>query len=139
MTACLRAGLRVAEAASLARSGDLAAAAAVLADAEAAEHARPAELDLLARIHAQRGDFEKADLCWARIQATDPEHAGAADGRALIAAIRARRRRARPLLRPVAGLIVVASLLVATASGSDGPARSTPPEDVSGCDGSAPR
>ncbi|MFC4628304.1 OmpA family protein [Promicromonospora alba] len=40
-----------------------------------------AVLDLLARVHAQRGDLTRADACWARVERLDPEHAGALDGR----------------------------------------------------------
>jgi hypothetical protein len=111
---------------ALARAGRLAAAASVLTTAEATGNAG---LDLLARIHAQRGDLEQADLCWARVQATDPEHPGAAAGRATIEAIRARRRLRRPLLRPawvaVAGAMVVA--VVAVGGSSEGPVADTVP------------
>lgn len=128
VTGPLRAALRVAEAAALARAGDLTAAVAVLA--EASGHA---ELDLLARIHAQRGEFEQADLCWARIQATDPEHDGAAAGRATIAAIRSRRLRPRPVLRPlraaVAGVLIVATVFLAVADESTDSGAPTPAAD----------
>jgi type VI secretion system protein ImpK len=114
--------------AALARAGDLTGAAAVLATAEAAGNAG---LDLLARIHAQRGDLEQADLCWARVQATDPEHPGAAAGRATIEAIRARRRLRRPLLRPAwvtaAGVIVVAGVIALCGSFADDPVAGTAP------------
>ncbi|HEY3468192.1 MAG TPA: hypothetical protein VGL47_23900 [Amycolatopsis sp.] len=109
----LAARLSAAEAAELARAGDLRGAAAILT---ALDEAGPAEFDLLARIHAQRGDLAEADLCWARVQATDPEHPGAVAGRATIAAIRARRRPRRPLLRPsslaAAAVVLVAGLCV---------------------------
>ncbi|MFJ1761333.1 hypothetical protein ACIOD2_13500 [Amycolatopsis sp. NPDC088138] len=112
--------------AALARAGDLAGAAAVLATTETAGIAG---LDLLARIHAQLGELEQADLCWARVQATDPEHPGAAAGRATITAIRTRRRLRRPLLRPVwvtaAGMIVVAGVIVVCGSFADGPVAAT--------------
>jgi flagellar motor protein MotB len=122
--------------AALARAGELVAAAAVLATAEAAGNAGSAGLDLLARIHAQRGDLEQADLCWARVQATDPEDPGAAAGRATIEAIRARRRLPRPLLRPAwvtaAGMIVVAGAIALCGGFAGGPVADTVPP--AGCD-----
>jgi flagellar motor protein MotB len=38
-------------------------------------------LDLLARVHAQRGDLARADACWARVEQLDPDHTGAREGR----------------------------------------------------------
>jgi type VI secretion system protein ImpK len=122
----LAASLTTAEAAALARAGDLAGAATVLSTGPAG----PAELDLLARLHAQRGDLEAADLCWARVQATHPEHSGAAAGRATIEAIRARRRLPRPLLRPswvAVGAVVVAGLVILGGSFADDPAANIGP------------
>ncbi|WP_369374382.1 OmpA family protein [Promicromonospora sp. Populi] len=51
-----------------------------------------AVLDLLARVHAQRGDLARADACWARVEHLDPEHAGARDGRRRIRAMWGGRR-----------------------------------------------
>lgn len=62
-------------------------------------------LDLLARVHAQRGEFDQADECWAR--AGQPESAA---GRAEIARIRAGRA-ARPFWQP--GRAAVAGVLAA--------------------------
>lgn len=87
--------LAVARARSTARRGDLDQAAQLLRKVDT-----PGALDLQARIHAQRDEFADADACWARLQATEPEHPGAAAGRAAIAEIDAGRRRARPVLRP---------------------------------------
>ncbi|MCR6489826.1 hypothetical protein M8542_44145 [Amycolatopsis sp. OK19-0408] len=129
MTRSLAASLSAAEAAALARAGDLTRAAAILAELDAAGDAGPAEFDLLARIHAQRGDLDQADLSWARAQATDPEHPGAAAGRATIEAIRARRRPPRPLLRPsrAAAVVLVAGLVALGVSVTGGSTDSPPP------------
>jgi hypothetical protein len=112
----LRTELAVLAATALARSGDHAAAISVLTDADAGG---PAALDLLARSHAQTGGLDEADVCWARVQATEPDHAGAAAGRATIEAIRSGRRRPRPALRPVrvtaVGVAVVAAVVAGVA------------------------
>ncbi|BEL04860.1 hypothetical protein Q0Z83_030510 [Actinoplanes sichuanensis] len=68
-----------------ARSGDLDGALELLGGDS------PAALDLRARVHAQRGEFDAADAAWARVLAADPSHAGAAAGRRAIAG-RGRRR-----------------------------------------------
>ncbi|MDQ3402537.1 MAG: hypothetical protein M3548_03970, partial [Actinomycetota bacterium] len=63
MTA-LAAELGLAEAADAARAGDYLAALRVLAQLDQDD---PARLDLLARVHAQRGDLDAADETWARL------------------------------------------------------------------------
>jgi type VI secretion system protein ImpK len=118
----LRARLTTAKATMLARRGDLGEAARVLTELDAAGLAEQDTLDLLAKVHAQSGDLDAADATWARVQATAPEHPGAAAGRATIAAIRRHRRRPRPLARPgrvavlgaaaLAGVVVLGVLLV---------------------------
>lgn len=120
----LRTELAVLEATALARAGDHAAAIGVLTDVDAYG---PAALDLLARSHAQTGGLDEADVCWARVQATEPDHAGAAAGRATIEAIRSgRRRRPRPSLRPVrvaaVGVVVVAAVVAGVALAPGQPA-----------------
>lgn len=104
--------LAVAEAATLARRGDLRAAARAIVGVDSV----PA-LDLAARIHAQSGDLAAADDCWARVQAVAPDHPGAAAGRATVAAIRSGRRPRRPVLRPARvgalGAVAVAGIVAA--------------------------
>ncbi|WP_132236678.1 OmpA family protein [Promicromonospora sp. AC04] len=67
-------------------------------------------LDLLARIHAQRGDLARADACWARVEQLDPEHGGAREGRRRIQTTWAGRR---PRAGAAAGAAVVGLLLAA--------------------------
>ncbi len=95
-TEALRTDISIAVAATAARAGDLAGAARMLGELRPT----PAVWDLLARVRAQSGDLAAADECWAHVQQTEPEHAGAAAGRRTIAAIRAHRRFARPVARP---------------------------------------
>ncbi|GAB2488080.1 hypothetical protein GCM10027063_32000 [Promicromonospora xylanilytica] len=71
----------VAEAALHARAGRYDAARRVLDDATGPDSDDVEALDLLARVHAQRGDLGQADACWARVEQLDPEHAGAREGR----------------------------------------------------------
>lgn len=70
-----------------------------------------AVLDLLARIHAQRGELADADACWALAESADAELPGPRAGRRRIAAIQARRYHL-PATR-AAGAIVLAAALVA--------------------------
>ncbi|MFY1693076.1 hypothetical protein [Plantactinospora sp. WMMB782] len=98
-----------------ARRGDLDDAARVLVALDGAE---PAVLDLLARIRAQQGRWREADECWATVQATDPDHEGAAAGRRAIAAILAGDRRAHPLAPPVRLAAAGAGLVVVLAAGT---------------------
>jgi hypothetical protein len=76
----------------------LARASALLV--ELGESGGVAGWDLLARVEAQRGRWEEADACWARVQELEPDHVGAARGRKVVAGIVAGRRRARPLAQP---------------------------------------
>lgn len=77
----------VADAALHARAGRYDAARRLL-DAVGGQHSDDVEvLDLLARVHAQRGDLARADACWARVEDLDPEHTGARDGRRRIRAM----------------------------------------------------
>lgn len=100
--AALRTELLVARARAAARSGDLDGALDLLRSATATGGGRPDRtvLDLMARIHAQRGEFADADECWARVQEDAPGDADAAAGRAMIADVVAGRRRPQPVLRP---------------------------------------
>ncbi|MEJ3651892.1 hypothetical protein WEH80_02635 [Actinomycetes bacterium KLBMP 9759] len=112
--AAARAEVVLARARAAGRGGDLAAAERLLVDADT-----PAELDVLARVLAQQGRLTEADACWARVQETDPDHPGAAAGRARIAAgsRRARRFAALALL-----VMVGAGVTGAVVDGADGPA-----------------
>jgi hypothetical protein len=93
-TTVLRTGLAVSRAAAIARRGDLDVAADLLTDLPDDD---PAVLDLLARIRAQQGRWPEADQHWARVLELDPANATAAQGRAVIAAILAGKRRQRPI------------------------------------------
>ncbi len=94
-----------------ARTGDLTQALELLADLDSL-----AALDLRARVHAQRGEFAEAELCWARVQESDADNAGAAAGRRTVGKILAGRRLARPLV--TAGRVtLVACVLLAGGAG----------------------
>lgn len=111
-------------AAALARSGSLDAAAQVLGEAGTSAPA----LDLLARVHAQRGDFAAADECWGRAGLAE-----SAPERLRAQAILAGKRRARPLVHSgwlAVGVAVVAVALVA--GGGGWLASSALPEGLSG-------
>ncbi|SEQ81509.1 hypothetical protein SAMN05216188_105205 [Lentzea xinjiangensis] len=98
----------LARAAELARAGDHDAAQRILEGLGRA----PATLDLLARVHAQRGDLAAARAAWAEVLSGDPAHVSALAGTRLIDDITAGRRRAHPV--PVA-LIGGSAALVAVA------------------------
>ncbi|MEU4165028.1 hypothetical protein [Actinoplanes sp. NPDC026670] len=83
-----------------ARAGDLEGALELLGGDS------PAALDLRARVHAQRGEFDEADAAWARVLAADPSHEGAAAGRRAIAG----RTRRRLVTAGGAALVVVVLL-----------------------------
>jgi hypothetical protein len=101
--------LDLARAAELARSGDHAGAVRLLEELGQDHEA----LDLLARVHAQRGDLAAAHATWSRVLADDPAHPSALAGTKLIAEIKEGKRRARPL--PVAVVAGSAAVVVAAA------------------------
>ncbi|TCO44206.1 tetratricopeptide repeat protein [Actinocrispum wychmicini] len=103
--------LRRAEAAELARAGDLDAAARVLSALP-----DPASQDLLARVHAQRGDLATADTTWRQILAADPRNSSALAGTRLIADITAGKRRKHPFPAFAVGTGVAAAVVVAGAA-----------------------
>jgi type VI secretion system protein ImpK len=84
----------------------------------------PTALDLLARLHAQRGDLDDADRYWSRAEALSDtaDHPtadnGPAAGRRTIADIRAGRRRPRPLWRPARVAAVGTALLGVAVAGT---------------------
>jgi len=120
LDAALDVEFAVARARSAARRGHLDEAARLLRDLDATAASSRTALDLLARVHAQRGEFPEADACWVRVQAIDPDDADAAAGRQVIAEIESRRRRTRPVLHPgrvgllaaaLAGVVVVGTMI----------------------------
>ena len=104
----------------LARAGDLEAAGRMLDElGTELENSAPA-LDLRARVHAQRGELERADRCWAKVQQLVPADPDAAEGRRVLEQISAGRRPHRPVLHTgwlAAGGVglVVTALVVGTA------------------------
>jgi flagellar motor protein MotB len=100
----------VAEATQHARAGRYDSARRLLDTAGGPDSDDVEVLDLLARIHAQRGDLARADACWARVEQLDPDHAGAREGRRRIHATWAGRR---PRAGVAAGAAVVGLLLAA--------------------------
>lgn len=91
-----------------------------LAELGGRESADPRVLDLLARVHAQRGEFADADSCWSRALDVDPAWQAAMDGRRRIAALQAKRFRPSLVLPGVVVLAVAAGVLF-------WPAEPTPP------------
>jgi len=79
--------------AELARAGDYDSAVRILATLNSGD---PETLDLLAKVHAQRGDLIAAEAAWRRVLARDPADAAAQAGIQLITQINAGKRRRRP-------------------------------------------
>ncbi|MFV2022538.1 tetratricopeptide repeat protein [Micromonospora sp. LOL_023] len=124
--------LAINRASAAARRGDLDEAARLLTALGTPESAA---LDLLARIRAQQGDWSAADELWSRVQRFDPDHPGAADGRRVVGAILAGRRRRRPVASPgrvatAAGMLVVAFAGGLVAVSGNGTAETTQPTAV---------
>ncbi|MET7751981.1 hypothetical protein [Micromonospora sp. NPDC005367] len=121
--------LAVSRAAAAARRGELDAAAEVLTALESDD---PAVFDLLARIRAQQGRWRDADEYWARVQAGDPDHVGAAEGRRVLAGVLAGKRPPRPVAQPARVAVVGGVLAVAAvAGGAVAVAEDGPPRPVS--------
>jgi hypothetical protein len=126
MSTALHDALALDRAWAAARDGDLDRAARLLDPVAPTA----AVLDLRARIHAQRGDLDRADAAWAEVQRLDPAHEGARRGRAAIAAPAYR----RPVFVVAATVVLVAGagvgLWLPSAGGSDpaaGPAPAVAP------------
>lgn len=100
----LRQQLTTTRAAELARQGDLSGAADLLTPLE---DPSVEALDLLARIRAQQKRWEEADALWAQVEQDPSTASAAAEGRRMVAAIRGRRRAARPVMPVVAGVVLV--------------------------------
>ncbi|MFD9948139.1 hypothetical protein ACFWYW_57075 [Nonomuraea sp. NPDC059023] len=113
MSDTLRVHLTVNLARSAARARDLELAVQLLDELDGADRDAADVLDLRARLHAQRGELQEADKCWARVQESAPDHAAAASGRRTIKRISDGGRLSRPLTRP--GLLAAAAALVAVA------------------------
>lgn len=114
-TASLRVGLLVSRARAAARSGDLDGALRLLHDAEdpvAADH--PDVLDLLARVHAQRGDLARAAAYWRRVQEQRPQDPAASAGLVRIDRLGSRGPRAA-LARHRAGTALAAAVCAVAA------------------------
>ncbi|MFI6498923.1 hypothetical protein [Nonomuraea typhae] len=108
-----------------ARSGDLDEALRLLRELDAGGEADAAALDLLARVHAQRGEFAEADACWSRLQdgtgvsGVTGVFGGAAEaGRRTIADITAGRRPALAPWRPARSALAGVSLVAVLAAGA---------------------
>ncbi|MGC9541264.1 tetratricopeptide repeat protein [Streptomyces sp. UG1] len=122
----LRIALLVSRARTAARSGDLDGALRLLHEAEgpvAAAH--PDVLDLLARVHAQRGELARAAEYWHRVQERQPQDPSASAGLARIDRLGRRgpraalaRHRARTAL--VAAVCAVAAITACTVALTDG-------------------
>ncbi|GLZ11157.1 hypothetical protein Acsp04_13920 [Actinomadura sp. NBRC 104425] len=123
--ALLRAAREVtlAQARTLARHGRYAEAEELLR----ASDPDAVTLDLLARIHAQQGDLDEADRCWAEAERLAPGTAEFAAARARIAAIRAGGARgpvavgtlARRVGVPLVALVMLALLIDIRFGGGD--------------------
>ena len=81
------------QAAEAARAGRYEDAAASLEGLGGRESDDPRVLDLLARMHAQQGEFADADSCWVTALSLDPDWQAAVEGRRRIAALKAKRFR----------------------------------------------
>lgn len=109
MTAAVR-DLDRARAAELARSGDHEGALRVLAGLGRTD---VSTLDLLARVHAQRGDFASAQAAWSAVLELEPGHRDAIAGITLVTEITEGKRRARPVpVVLVGGVVVVVAVAV---------------------------
>ncbi|MFC7892244.1 tetratricopeptide repeat protein [Streptomyces sp. NPDC057381] len=108
----LRVALLVSRARTAARSGDLDGALRLLRDADTADHRDV--LDLLARVHAQRGEPERAAAHWRRVLELDPEDAAATAGLARIDRLGGRGPRAA-LARHRAGTALAAAVCAVAA------------------------
>lgn len=101
-----------ARAAELARAGEHDAAVRIL-DRLGDD---PSTLDLLARVHAQRGDLAAAGTAWSAVLAQDPANPSALAGTRLIAEITSGKRRRHPIPRTVVlGSLALATLALAGA------------------------
>ncbi|MFE5812060.1 tetratricopeptide repeat protein [Streptomyces sp. NPDC056479] len=127
----LRLALLVSRARTAARSGDLDGALRLLHEADdPAVAAHPDVLDLLARLHAQRGELAQAAEYWRRVRQRHPRDPAAAAGLARIDRLgrrwpRAALTRHRAGTALAAAVCAVAAITVGTVAltdGADGPA-----------------
>lgn len=132
----LRVVLLVSRARTAARSGDLDGALRLLREADGPVVAGHHDvLDLLARVHAQRGEFAPAAACWRRIQEQQPGDPAAAAGLARIDRLGGRgpraalaRHRARTALAVAVCAVaaITACTVVLTDDAGGGPVRPAP-------------
>ncbi|MFC7887117.1 tetratricopeptide repeat protein [Streptomyces sp. NPDC057376] len=108
----LRVALLVSRARTAARSGDLDGALRLLRDADTADHRDV--LDLLARVHAQRGEPEQAAAHWRRVLELAPGDTAATAGLARIDRLGGRGPRAA-LARHRAGTALAAAVCAVAA------------------------
>lgn len=114
LAAALDVELALARARSLAYHGDVDAAANLLRHLDEAGTSGPQVWDLLARIHAQRGELAEADGYWRRVQDAAPGDPGAAAGRRAIADAAHRTAAAR---HPVLVAVVLAAVVGGSVAG----------------------
>lgn len=103
----------LANARTLARQGRYAEAQQLLDQEWGDDEASAACLDLRARIHAQQGQLDEADACWAQAERLRPDEKEFTAGRRRIARLRTSRRvRAVAVARPLALTLALAFVAV---------------------------
>jgi len=102
----------LAQAASLARTGQYAAAESVLKPLTDGKNERPSALDLLARIYAQQGKFSEAEALWRRALEVEPNNETCLAGLKRIAKIRSRSPWLSVLMPMGAALIAILMVLL---------------------------
>ncbi|MET9834953.1 tetratricopeptide repeat protein [Streptomyces sp. NPDC006385] len=131
----LRVAVLVSRARTAARCGDLDGALRLLRDAGPDAAGHPDVLDLLARVHAQRGEPDQAAECWRGVQERHPRDPAAAAGLARIdrlgrpgpRAALARHRARTALAAAVCAVAAITACTVVLTDGADGqPARPGP-------------
>jgi predicted Zn-dependent protease len=95
-----------------ARRGRYSSALDELAELGGRESNDPRVLDLVARVHAQRGELADADSCWARALDLDPGWEQAIAGRRRIAELQAGRY--RYAVMPVVCVLVASAVVAGT-------------------------
>ncbi len=134
--------LGLAAAADQARAGDHVGALHTL---DRLEEEGPEKWDLVARVHAQRGDLDAAEAAWRRVLAARPDDRDALEGLRRVAWIAAGGRRTNPLAvraplvaavaLVVAGGVLLIPVLAGTSAGPDAvpsalPTTASPVESV---------
>ncbi|QOV34007.1 hypothetical protein IM697_28020 [Streptomyces ferrugineus] len=136
----LRISLLVSRARTAARSGDLDGALRLLHEAgDPVAAAHPDVLDLLARVHAQRGEPARAAEYWRRVQERQPQDPAASAGLARIDLLgrrgpRAALARHRTRTALVAAICAVAAITAGTVALTDGAGERPAPPGLSPAD-----